>query len=55
MNENLPVIFLMGATACGKTELSLSIARQLDAEIISVDSALVYRGLDIGTAKPSLE
>ena len=55
MNENLPVIFLMGATACGKTELSLSIARKLDAEIISVDSALVYRGLDIGTAKPSLE
>ena len=54
MNENLPVIFLMGATACGKTELSLSIARKLDAEIISVDSALVYRGLDIGTAKPSL-
>ncbi len=55
MNDNLPVIFLMGATACGKTELSLSIARKLDAEIISVDSALVYRGLDIGTAKPSLE
>jgi tRNA dimethylallyltransferase len=43
----------MGATACGKTDLSLMLARQLDAEIISVDSALVYRGLDIGTAKPS--
>ena len=43
----------MGATACGKTELSLSLAESLNAEIISVDSALVYRGLDIGTAKPS--
>ncbi|MFT4730277.1 MAG: tRNA dimethylallyltransferase [Granulosicoccus sp.] len=49
----LAPIFLMGATACGKTELSLSIAKTLDAEIISVDSALVYRGLDIGTAKPT--
>lgn len=55
MSRKLPVIFLMGATACGKTDLSLSIASTLDAEIISVDSALVYRGLDIGTAKPSQE
>lgn len=53
--NNLPVIFLMGATACGKTALSLSLARALDAEIISVDSALVYRGLDVGTAKPSAQ
>ncbi len=45
----------MGATACGKTDLSLFMAKTLDAEIISVDSALVYRGLDIGTAKPSME
>lgn len=45
----------MGATACGKTDLSLFLAKTLDAEIISVDSALVYRGLDIGTAKPSME
>jgi tRNA dimethylallyltransferase len=49
----LAPIFLMGATACGKTDLSLSIAKTLNAEIISVDSALVYRGLDIGTAKPT--
>ena len=49
----LPSIFLMGATACGKTDLSLAIAQALNAEIISVDSALVYRGLDIGTAKPT--
>ena len=54
MNK-LPVIFLMGATACGKTALSLSLASALNAEIVSVDSALVYRGLDIGTAKPSAQ
>ena len=45
----------MGATACGKTDLSLSLASILNAEIINVDSALVYRGMDIGTAKPTLE
>lgn len=49
-----PVLLLMGPTASGKTALSLSLARQIDCEIISVDSALVYRGMDIGTAKPSL-
>ncbi len=54
MND-LPVIFLMGATACGKTALSLSLAQALNAEIVSVDSALVYRGLDVGTAKPSAQ
>lgn len=53
-SANAP-IFLMGATACGKTDLSLFMAKTLDAEIISVDSALVYRGLDIGTAKPTLD
>lgn len=42
----------MGATATGKTELALEIAKNFDVEIISVDSALVYRGMDIGTAKP---
>ena len=47
-------IFLMGATACGKTALSVRLANALDAEIISVDSALVYRGMDIGTAKPTV-
>lgn len=50
-----PAIFLMGATATGKTALSLSLADALNAEIISVDSALVYRQMDIGTAKPSAE
>lgn len=44
----------MGPTASGKTDLALTIARELPVEIISVDSALVYRGMNIGTAKPSL-
>lgn len=55
-NSDLPpVIFLMGPTASGKTELSVNLALKLDTEIISVDSALIYRGMDIGTAKPSLD
>jgi len=44
---------LSGPTASGKTALALSLARRLDAEIVSVDSMAVYRGLDVGTAKPS--
>ncbi|WP_019139460.1 tRNA (adenosine(37)-N6)-dimethylallyltransferase MiaA [Noviherbaspirillum massiliense] len=48
-------IALMGPTASGKTAAALEIARHLPVEIISVDSALVYRGMDVGTAKPSLE
>ena len=48
-------ICLMGPTACGKTELALCLAQTLPVEIVSVDSALVYRGMDIGTAKPDLE
>ncbi|MEH6504314.1 MAG: tRNA (adenosine(37)-N6)-dimethylallyltransferase MiaA [Cycloclasticus sp.] len=47
-------IFLMGPTASGKTALGVELASSLNAEIISVDSALVYRGMDIGTAKPDL-
>jgi tRNA dimethylallyltransferase len=49
------VICLMGATATGKTELALEIAERFEIEIVSVDSAQVYRGLDIGTAKPAAE
>jgi len=49
------VILLMGATATGKTELALEISRHFDVEIVSVDSALIYRGMDIGTAKPEPE
>ncbi|MEM8733558.1 MAG: tRNA (adenosine(37)-N6)-dimethylallyltransferase MiaA [Planctomycetota bacterium] len=47
--------YLTGATASGKTPLALEIATRLDAEIISLDSMAIYRGMDIGTAKPSLE
>jgi tRNA dimethylallyltransferase len=47
-------VCLTGPTACGKTELALALAARAPLEIISMDSALVYRGLDIGTAKPSL-
>ncbi len=49
------VIFLMGATATGKTDLALEIAERFPVEIVSVDSALVYRDMDIGTAKPGPE
>ncbi|MGI9330799.1 MAG: tRNA (adenosine(37)-N6)-dimethylallyltransferase MiaA [Gammaproteobacteria bacterium] len=48
-------VCLAGPTAVGKTELALALAREFPAEIISVDSVQVYRGLDIGTAKPSAE
>lgn len=50
-----PAIFLMGPTASGKTALAVQLAQLLNGEIISVDSALVFREMDIGTAKPTLE
>ncbi|MBY7734931.1 tRNA (adenosine(37)-N6)-dimethylallyltransferase MiaA [Francisella philomiragia] len=46
---------LAGPTASGKTSLSISIANKINAEIISVDSSLVYKGMNIGTAKPTLD
>ncbi len=53
MTEALPpAIFLMGPTASGKTELAMRLVNDLPCEIISVDSAQIYRGMDIGTAKP---
>lgn len=56
MSDARPLaIALMGPTASGKTALSLDWAQQLGGEIVSVDSALVYRGLDIGAAKPTSE
>ncbi|MFT5642698.1 MAG: tRNA dimethylallyltransferase [Janthinobacterium sp.] len=52
---NLPLaVAIMGPTASGKTAAALAIAREIPSEIISVDSALVYRSMDIGTAKPTL-
>ncbi|MFM7759815.1 MAG: tRNA (adenosine(37)-N6)-dimethylallyltransferase, partial [Burkholderiaceae bacterium] len=47
-------VAIMGPTTSGKTAAALNIAATLPTEIISVDSALIYRGMDIGTAKPSL-
>lgn len=55
INTALPVIAIMGPTASGKTGLALEIAAKVDSEVISVDSALVYKGMDIGTAKPTQE
>ncbi|WP_106478653.1 tRNA (adenosine(37)-N6)-dimethylallyltransferase MiaA [Phytohalomonas tamaricis] len=46
-------VFLMGPTASGKTDCAIALHEQMNAELISVDSAMVYRGMDIGTAKPS--
>lgn len=52
IDELLPAVFLMGPTATGKTAMAVELVRRFPCDIISVDSALVYRGMDIGTAKP---
>lgn len=48
-----PAIFLMGPTASGKTDLAMALCQRLPCDIVSVDSAMIYRGMDIGTAKPT--
>ncbi len=53
MKQKPLALFLMGPTASGKTDLAIALRQQLPVEVISVDSALIYRGMDIGTAKPS--
>lgn len=56
LDKSLPqAIFLMGPTASGKTALAINLRKTLPVELISVDSALIYRGMDIGTAKPTAE
>jgi tRNA dimethylallyltransferase len=50
-----PLILIVGPTAVGKTDLAIQLAERLNGEIISADSRLFYRGMDIGTAKPSRE
>lgn len=55
MSNQLPVINLMGPTASGKTALACELYERGDFELISVDSALVYKDMDIGTAKPTRE
>ena len=53
--EAVPIPLIMGPTGAGKTDLALRLAARYPIEIVSVDSALVYRGMDIGTGKPSRE
>ncbi|WP_413700046.1 tRNA (adenosine(37)-N6)-dimethylallyltransferase MiaA [Psychromonas sp. KJ10-10] len=55
MNNFPSVLFLMGPTASGKTDLAIRLATECNCEIISVDSALIYKQMDIGTAKPTRE
>lgn len=50
-----PLILIVGPTAVGKTEIAIQLAERLDGEIVSADSRLFYRGMDIGTAKPTTE
>ena len=55
MQEKQKLFLIVGPTASGKTAVSIEIAKRMNAEIISVDSIQVYRGMDIGSAKPTLE
>ncbi|MCK9418412.1 MAG: tRNA (adenosine(37)-N6)-dimethylallyltransferase MiaA [Nitrospirae bacterium] len=55
MPNDKPILIIAGPTAVGKTDASIQLARELGAEIVSADSMQIYRGMDIGTAKPTLE
>jgi tRNA dimethylallyltransferase len=52
--QKIPLIVVLGPTAVGKTDFALNLAEQMETEIVSADSRLLYRGMDIGTAKPEL-
>jgi tRNA dimethylallyltransferase len=54
-DQQPPLVILVGPTAVGKTRIAIQLARRLQGEIVSADSRLFYRGMDIGTAKPTLE
>jgi tRNA dimethylallyltransferase len=54
-NTLIPVVVILGPTGVGKTEISMQLAERFDGEIVSADSRLFYRGMDIGTAKPTHE
>ena len=53
-DERLPLVTIMGPTGVGKTDLAISLTKLVSSEIISVDSVQVYKGMDVGTAKPSI-
>ena len=55
MRSKPPLLLIVGPTAVGKTEVAIQLAERLNGEIVSADSRLFYRGMDIGTAKPSRE
>ena len=55
MTQENPLVAIVGPTAVGKTEISICLAERLGGEIVSADSRLIYCGMDIGTAKPSME
>jgi tRNA dimethylallyltransferase len=55
MSNNKPILIIAGPTAVGKTDASIQLARESGAEIVSADSMQIYRGMDIGTAKPTAE
>ncbi|MCJ7435766.1 MAG: tRNA (adenosine(37)-N6)-dimethylallyltransferase MiaA [Anaerolineales bacterium] len=55
MQSKPPLIIIVGPTAVGKTELAIQLAERINGEIVSADSRLFYRGMDIGTAKPTRE
>ena len=54
-NQNLPTIIILGPTGSGKTGIGIKLAKEFNGEIISADSRAIYKGMDIGTAKPTKE
>ena len=54
-NQHQPVLVIVGPTGSGKTGLAIKVAKTLDGEVISADSRAIYKGMDIGTAKPTIE
>jgi tRNA dimethylallyltransferase len=55
MNNKFPLVLIVGPTAVGKTQIAIQLTERLNGEIVSADSRLFYRGMDIGTAKPTAE